>query len=176
LSAADTGIAHHKFLQHVALAKTTDIPAEATRLLRENFLTPEEHAALDLPTLIAFWDSDLGAKIRTHASAVHRELPFTARFAPATIATIIGGPEDKTLAGEYIVVQGVADLIVLLEKEIWLVDFKTDAVRPKDLSARADLYRPQLQLYAAALESIYPPRRVTLRALYFLTAKKTVKI
>ncbi len=176
MSAADTGIAHHKFLQHVALAQTTDVTAEAARLVRENFLSPAEHAALDLPALAAFWDSDLGAKIRSHAAAVQRELPFTARFAPTAIAAIIGGSAPDTLADEFIVVQGVADLVVLLEKEIWLVDFKTDQVRPKDLPTKIELYRPQVQLYAAALENIYAPRRVTLRALHFLSAHKTVDL
>ena len=174
LSAAETGTAHHKFLQHFNLG-STDIAAEAARLLREQFLTKEEHAILDLPALITFWESDLGTRIRTHASTVQRELPFTARFSPAEIMAITGGLADKSLGDEFVVVQGVADLIVLLPKEIWLVDFKTDDVRPRDLAGKVATYRPQLQLYAAALEKIYS-RKVTLRALYFLTAHKIEKI
>ncbi len=174
LSAAETGTAHHKFLQHFDLANP-DIAAEADRLLREQFLTKEEHAILDLPALTAFWKSELGAKIRAHASVVQRELPFTARFSPAEITAITGGPADESLGEEFVVVQGVADLIVLLPEEIWLVDFKTDDVRARDLEARVATYRPQLQLYAAALEKIYSCK-VTLRALHFLTARQTREI
>jgi len=175
LSAAEAGTAHHKFLQHVNLARTTELAAEADRLAEEGFLSPEERAALDLPALAAFWNSALGEKIRTHAAAVQRELPFTARFSPEVIAGIIGGQAQDTLAEEFIVVQGVADLVVLLPQEIWLVDFKTDEVRTDELAGKVELYRPQLQLYAVALEQIYS-RRVTLRALHFLTARQTEEI
>jgi ATP-dependent helicase/nuclease subunit A len=172
LSAAEAGTAHHKFLQHVNLTQTTDLLAESDRLLRGGFLSPEERAALDLPALAAFWNSPLGEKIRTHATDVQRELPFTVRFSPQEIAEIIGGQTDATLADEFIVVQGVADLVVLLPKEIWLVDFKTDEVRANDLKEKVELYRPQLQLYSRALEQIYS-RPVTLCALHFLTARRT---
>ncbi|MBW8864986.1 MAG: hypothetical protein JF609_08700 [Verrucomicrobia bacterium] len=55
LSAAETGAAHHKFLQHVGLDKTSDLAAEAARLMRENYLSADEHAALDLEALAEFW-------------------------------------------------------------------------------------------------------------------------
>jgi ATP-dependent exoDNAse (exonuclease V) beta subunit len=80
------------------------------------------------------------------------------------------------LAGEFVVVQGVADLVVLLPKEIWLVDFKTDEVRPGELAAKARLYEPQLKLYAHALSRIYDERRVTECWLHFLAPQKPVRI
>jgi ATP-dependent helicase/nuclease subunit A len=79
------------------------------------------------------------------------------------------------LAGEFVVVQGVADLVVLLPKEIWLVDFKTDEVKPGELAAKTRLYEPQLKLYAQALSRIYE-RPVTECWLQFLAAQKTVQI
>ena len=36
--------------------------------------------------------------------------------------------------------QGVADLVVLLPEEIWLVDFKTDEVRADDLPEKIKIY------------------------------------
>src|SRR6202012_308082 len=167
--------AHHKFIQHVDLAKTADLAAEAERLLHEGFLSAEERAALDLPALAAFWNSDLGTKLRAHAPALRRELPFTARFTADEVAALICKSAAGSLAHEFFVVQGVADLVVLLPKEIWLVDFKTDNVRPSDLSAKIEVYRPQVLLYAAALEKIYS-RKVTLRALHFLSARQTKEV
>ena len=76
---------------------------------------------------------------------------------------------------EFVVVQGVADLAVILPAEIWLVDFKTDAVGKKDLPEKVNVYRPQLQLYAAALEKVFN-RKVTLRALHFLALPQTVEV
>jgi hypothetical protein len=37
--------------------------------------------------------------------------------------------QEPGLEAEFVVVQGVADLVVLLPEEIWLVDFKTDEIR-----------------------------------------------
>jgi ATP-dependent helicase/nuclease subunit A len=175
LSAAASGTAHHKFLQHVALEKTDDLAAEAERLVRENYLSADERAVLDLSALAAFWDSDLGKKIRNHAADVRRELPFTARFSPAEIAEITGGKTDTTLADEFVVVQGVADLVVLLPQEIWLVDFKTDEAGKNDLPEKIKTYAPQLKLYAAALEKIFA-HKITLRALHFFAVRRTEKI
>jgi ATP-dependent helicase/nuclease subunit A len=175
LSAADFGMAHHKFLQHVALEKTSNLAAEAERLVRENYLSVDECAVLDLEALAAFWDSELGKKIRSQVVDVRRELPFTARFSPAEIAEITGGKTDATLADEFVVVQGVADLVVLRLDEIWLVDFKTDAAHTDELAGKIKAYTPQLRLYAAALEKIFA-RKVTVRALHFLAARRTERV
>ena len=172
LSAAEAGTAHHKFLQHFALAKAEDLAAEAARLVNENYLAANEASVLDLAGLAAFWDSALGRKIRAGAALVRRELSFTARFSPAELEHITGRKTAAGLENEFIVVQGAADLVVLRPDEIWLVDFKTDAVRADDLAAKIKTYTPQLQLYAAALEKIFA-RKVTLRALHFLALRQT---
>ena len=131
--------------------------------------------ARNLDSLAAFWSSPLGKKVIAHAAEVRRELPFTARFSPAELAGIIREKTDDGLDGEFIVVQGVADLVVLLPEEIWLVDFKTDAVTETELSEKIETYTPQLQLYALALEKIFA-RQVTVRALHFLSARRTVEL
>jgi ATP-dependent helicase/nuclease subunit A len=175
LSASEIGAAHHKFLQHVRLDQTGALAAEADRLAHENYLTADERAVLDLAALGAFWTSDLGQKICANAAAVRRELPFTARFSPAELAAITGRAADAALTDEFIVVQGVADLIVLLPKEIWLVDFKTDEFGEAELPTKIKTYTPQLQLYAAALEKIFT-RKITLKALHFLTLRRTEEV
>jgi len=172
LSAAEIGAAHHRFLQHVALEKTGELIAEADRLVRENYLSAEERAALDLSAIAAFWNSPLGREVCTHAGQVRRELPFTARFSPPELSEITGKPAAAGLEKEFIVVQGVADLLVLLPAEIWLVDFKTDAVDEAGLPEKLRTYTPQLKLYSAALEKIFG-RKVTLRALHFLALQQT---
>ena len=175
LSAAEIGAAHHKFLQHVALDKTSSLAAEAERLARENLLSADERAVLDLDALAAFWNSDLGKEIRMNAAKVRRELPFTARFSPAELAEIISAKPDAGLENEFIVVQGIADLVALLPREIWLVDFKTDQVRADELPDKIKLYESQLKLYAHALSKIYS-RPVTNCRLHFLAARKTVDV
>ena len=178
LSAADAGTAHHKFLQLIALENANDVTAlksEANRLEQEKVLSADERAALALEDIAAFWNSGPGEKIRAQAASVRRELAFTARFSPAELSAITGAKSAPGLEDEFVVVQGVADLVVLLPEEIWLADFKTDEVRPAELPEKTRLYAPQLKLYAQALEKIYS-RPVTERWLHFLAAKKTVAL
>jgi ATP-dependent helicase/nuclease subunit A len=176
LNAAETGTAHHNFLQHVALENAGDVAAletEAGRLEREKVLSADERAALNLEDIAAFWSSEPGQKIRAQTANVRRELAFTARFSPAELAAITGVKSEPGLEDEFVVVQGVADLVVLLPEEIWLVDFKTDEITANELQEKKRLYAPQLKLYALALEKIYS-RPVTARWLHFLSARKTV--
>jgi len=172
LSAPEIGAAHHKFLQHVRLEELDALAAESERLVREKYLSADEGAALDLEALAAFWKDDLGKKIRANLNEVRRELPFTARFSPAELETITGRRAEAGLDAEFIVVQGVADLVVLLPKEIWIVDFKTDDVSQNDLPEKIKTYAPQLKLYAAALKKTFN-RKVTRRALHFLALGRT---
>lgn len=79
------------------------------------------------------------------------------------------------LSNEIIIVQGVADLVVLLPKEIWLLDFKTDEITARNLPEKIANYAPQLKLYARAFEKIYS-RPVTQSWLHFLSAHQTVTI
>ncbi|HXR49196.1 MAG TPA: UvrD-helicase domain-containing protein [Candidatus Limnocylindrales bacterium] len=179
LSAAATGTAHHTFLQHMSLEKADDPAAlkmEAKRLETVGVLTMDECAALDLEAVAAFWKSEPGRKIRTRKpDCLKRELPFTAKFSPAEVDAIIGAKTPPGLEDEFVVVQGVADLVALLPGEIWLVDFKTDEIKPEELAERRRLYEPQLKLYAKALSRIYS-RPVTNCWLHFLTARKTIII
>jgi ATP-dependent helicase/nuclease subunit A len=178
LNAADTGTAHHKFLQHVSLKNVSELAAlkaEAERLECDKVLSADERAVLDLKAVAGFWNSDAGQKIREQAADVKRELAFTAKFSPQELSEIIGIKSSPDLENEFIVVQGVADLVVLLPKEIWLVDFKTDEAVTDDLPGKIKTYTPQLELYASALAKIYS-RPVTNCWLHFLSAHKTVPV
>ena len=159
LSAADTGTAHHKFLQHVALENAADVAAleaEAGRLEREKVLSADERAALNLEDIAAFWRSEPGQKIRAQAANVRRELAFTARFSPAELAAITGAKSEPGLEAEFVVVQGVADLVVLLPKEIWLVDFKTDEVHSERVAGEGAALRAATEtLRAGAGEDLF---------------------
>jgi ATP-dependent helicase/nuclease subunit A len=176
LTAAAAGTAHHKFLQHISLSQAgglAALEAEAGRLEREKVLSADERAALDLNAVAAFWNSETGKRIRQQAPNVRRELAFTARFSPQELDELIrSSPGDIFTSKEFVVVQGVADLVVLLPQEIWLVDFKTDETSAGDLPAKIKTYALQLKLYARALERIYS-RPVTNCWLHFLPAQQT---
>ncbi len=123
---------------------------------------------LNYSALLAFWQSDLGRRILANRKCLHREIPFTARMSPADIKAA------GLAADEFIVVRGAVDLAVILEKEIWVVDFKTDAVSDDTLADVLRLYTPQVQLYGSALERIY--KRPALLYLHFLALNRTAQI
>ena len=175
LSATEVGLAHHTFLQWMSLehiGDVADLKREAARLVQENLLTSDEIAQLNFTAIAAFWQSDLGKRIRAESKHVRRELEFTARLTPQEVTGI------STLAPElfdedFVVIQGAADLVVLLPQEIWIVDFKTDQFPESQLEGKVKLYEPQLRLYATALSRIYG-RPVTGVYLHFLALRRTV--
>jgi ATP-dependent helicase/nuclease subunit A len=177
-SPTDFGNAHHTFLQFVSLDhvdSAAKLEAEAERLVRQKSLTPEEAALLDFNGLAAFWRSAVGERIRAQKDAVRRELRFTARLPGNDIAELVGETAAQELGNEFVIIQGVVDLAVLLQEEIWLVDFKTDAVKAHELQDKARIYESQLKLYARALSEIYQ-RPVSETWLYFLSIGESVKI
>ncbi len=178
LSARDIGSATHRFLQFVSVNRThgaQELRQEAARMQREGLLTEEETHLLDFDGLAAFWQSDVGRAVCRQSEFLHRELPFTARFSPDELAHLAGEPLEPGLTGEFVIVQGVADMAVVGPEEIWLVDFKTDALKAGQLSAKVEEYAPQVRLYARALSRIYN-RPVTRAWLYFLSCRRAAAV
>ena len=179
LSATDLGTAHHAFMEWVRLDKTGGLPeleAEAERMVETGVLSPEERAALDLRAIATFWASDLGRAVLANAPQVRRELPFTARFTAAELGSwLTGNPGANGDPADFIVVQGVVDLAVVRENEIWVVDYKTDRVGADGVAKKARAYAPQLMLYAEALARIYR-RPATQGWLYFLALDRAARL
>jgi ATP-dependent helicase/nuclease subunit A len=178
LTAAEIGSAHHSFLELVSLERTQsvdDLRAEAERLSRRKKLSPEEAACLDFEALATFWQSDVGRQLLGVSASIHRELAFTARFAPAELTSLGCVEFAPAGADDFVVVQGAVDLAAFLPGEIWLLDFKTDRFPADQLNEKIGIYRPQLALYAEAIAKINQ-RPVTRRWLHFLTRRHTAEL
>ncbi len=178
LSAAEVGVAHHRFLQRVSLehvSSPAELREQATQLHHAGWLNDAELQSLEFDALAHFWKSDLGARIVRQASSVRRELQFTARLTATDLAECGLAPAADLASGEFVVVQGMVDLAVVLPGEIWIVDFKTDAVDARESPERARLYEPQLKLYARALSRIYGVK-IAECCLYFLAQRATVPV
>jgi ATP-dependent helicase/nuclease subunit A len=181
-SSADVGTAYHRFLERVSfdqLGGAGELRAEAERMMNEGILSREEVDWLNFNSLFKFWRSDFGKQILANQNYVHRELAFTARFSPAELSRTAKTSDKpmpaKDWENEFVIVQGVADVAVILPKEIWLLDFKTDRVAADELAEKTKMYESQLNLYARALERIYG-RPVTERRLHFLALGITVPV
>lgn len=180
LSAAEIGTAHHLFLEFVNLARTQtelDLRNEATRLLASGHLSAAQVAELNFAGLSRFWSSELGERLRqAPPERINRELPFTIRLDQQTLRALGQLPFLPTgLSDEFMVVQGQIDIAVISPEQIWVVDFKTDAVDHASLPQKIDQYRPQLTIYATALEAIYR-RPVTERWLHFFGLDHSVRL
>lgn len=180
LSAAQVGIAHHTFQQHVDVARTAtglDLRNEAQGLLEAGILSEAQFKALNIADLEAFWQSEVGAALRKISpEAINREMEFTARLTALEMKQLPALRSQTSLAADdFIVVQGQVDLAVILPEEIWLLDFKTDAGDEAGLPDKVKQYAPQITIYACALEKIYQ-RPVTHCWLHFLRARKTVEL
>ncbi len=169
------GLATHAFLQHLALTGEFDaksLEVQAMALAQQGLLERDDLALIDFEAIAAFWNSEVGMEVRRRAAEVRRELPFTFKLRNEDVRALGTQSSDFAIpAGEFVVVQGVADLVVLGAEEIWLIDFKTDGVKPSDVAAKAETYRTQIALYARALGGIYG-RPVTRRGLYFLAVRR----
>jgi ATP-dependent helicase/nuclease subunit A len=140
-------------------------------------LSEAQHEALNFGDLAAFWQAEVGVALRkVSAASINREMEFTARLTARDLKQLPTlGPGGALAADDFIVVQGQVDLAVLLPEEIWLLDFKTDAVEESGLAGKVKEYAPQLEVYASALEKIYG-RPVTCCWLHFLRVRKTVEL
>ncbi len=158
LSAAEKGTALHAFLQHADLAAAARDPeAEAERQRRMQLLAPELAGQLDFAALRRFFASDVFARAQA-AAEVLREYDFITALPAAAAAA------DKTAdyAGAEVLVQGVADLVLVGPDAAEIVDYKTDRGKTPAQLLRA--YRGQLMLYARAIQKRLglPVRRCTL--------------
>jgi ATP-dependent helicase/nuclease subunit A len=179
LTAAERGTAHHRFLQFARPERSLSqagVRAEAERLEALGALTAAEVAALDFVALARFWQSPLGTRVLAQSGFVQRELEFTVRLSPADLRALpLTVPAGPWAEDEFVVVQGVVDLAVISPTEIWIVDFKTDALAGAGLAAKTSAYAPQLALYALALGRIYR-RPVTESWLHFLALDRNVRV
>jgi len=179
LSGADVGKAHHTFLQFVDLTQASSLAGvreEVERLTELAVLSAEEAAALNVESLAEFWASKIGQGICAQSDLVQREMPFTARFSASDLIRCgVAGVSPSLPGEEFVIVQGTIDLAVIQPKEIWLLDFKSDRVKPEEMPQKLAVYEPQLKLYALALERIYQ-RPVKYRWLHWLHLGQTVEV
>lgn len=157
VSAVEAGVLHHRFLEHVDPARAADaagVAAEVARLASEGRFTEAEAAALDVPALARFMASELGARLRAAGAALQREFPFTLRLDASDLRALGLASASDLPDGEFVVAQGVVDVVVPDGDGVWILDYKTDRVAPGAEKAKAEGYRPQLRVYALAVERI----------------------
>lgn len=189
--AVERGLAYHLACELTDLDQLQSreaLVAQISAMKESGWIDESQFQLLDVDLLWAWWDSELGRRVRNCAGRVQREMPFTLRLEArdrerlAALAnggesfeSVVAGGSDRVTESDFQVVQGVVDLAVIGDEAIWIVDYKTDQVDPSEVESKAEHYRFQLQLYAHALSGIYR-RPVTEGWLFFIHARRSVRV
>jgi ATP-dependent helicase/nuclease subunit A len=154
---AERGIATHLVLQHVNLLEKLDyvgVSAQVDRMMDRGLLTETQREWVNLESVAEFFASELGRRLLAQPlDRVWRETPFVLGLSPSLVGLPDSAGYDET---ERIRVQGVLDCLIEEDDGFVLIDYKTDRIPPEALRARTTYYRPQIRLYARAVEAIYP--------------------
>ena len=185
LTAAEMGTALHAFLEHadfaaLAAAKQagtleTAIPAERDRQVEAKLTAPEIAEKLDAGRIRRFVESEAFARICA-ADEVLRELDFITALPAAEVLTAQGtAPADSAaVAQAKVLVQGIADLVLVFPDHLELLDYKTDRRKSEDDFLAA--YRVQLDLYALAISKRFAPKPVTYKGIYSLELGRLIEV
>ena len=185
LTAAEMGTALHAFLEHadfaaLAAAKaagTLDeaISAERRRQTETRLVAPEIAEKLNVSRIRRFAESEAFARICA-ADAVLRELAFITALPASTVLTAQGtsAQDAASVQDEQVLVQGIADLVLVYPDHLELLDYKTD--RRKTEADFLHAYRAQLNLYALAIDKRFAPKKVTYKGIYSLELGKLIEV
>lgn len=135
-------------LLHRLLQLLPDIPVDRRADTARAWLARN---APDMPPETAMEEAQALLAVIGHPS-------FAPLFAPGTLAEV--PVTGLTPAGR--LVSGQIDRLAVrhADREVWIVDYKTNRAPPVDASAIPPLYRRQMEAYAAIVARIYPGYRV----------------
>jgi ATP-dependent helicase/nuclease subunit A len=144
--AARRGVLIHRLLERLP-----ELPPEAR----------EAKGATWLARNAADFTSDEQEEMLARALAVIAEPAWAALFSPAALAEV---PLAATVGGQ--VIAGTADRLLVEDTRVLVADFKTARRPPATLEEMPRATLRQMAAYAAALERIYPGRRIEAAVLY----------
>lgn len=172
LTPSEIGTAHHLFLQFCDfdLCETAEgRQSELDRMRERHILSAEQADAISLKAIGRFFDSDLFRSMK-QSNDLRREFKFSVLVPAADYFE-----EANDMPDEEVLLQGVVDCMFETADGIAVVDFKTDRVRKGAERQRAERYRPQLEAYSRAVQTVFG-KPVCKCCLYFLQTGSTVEI
>lgn len=165
----DYGSAIHAVLQYLSFencANINGVHAELDRLVSRKLITLDQASVVDCDQIVNLATSNLGQKICTSQNVL-REFKFS--------ILDDAGAYAPDLAGEQILLQGVVDSAIIEPDGITVIDFKTDHVTHQNLLQLVEQYKPQVQVYAKALQKIYCTN-IKAAYLYFFQINEFIEV
>ena len=145
MTGAERGTAIHAFMQSVPFdGPAPDLDAEVRRQTDLQLLDPALADKLDLDAVRPFFASAVWRRIRL-AKRILREEPFITALPAAEVTPAAG---QGSAAAAEVLVQGIADLVLVFDEHAEILDYKTD--RSRDAQYYIDEYAAQLRLYRRA--------------------------
>lgn len=145
MTGAERGTAIHAFMQSVPFdGPAPDLTAEVRRQTELQLLDPALADKLDLDAVRPFFESAVWRRIRL-AKQILREEPFITALPAAEVTPAAG---QGSAAEAEVLVQGIADLVLVFDEHAEILDYKTD--RSRDAQFYVDEYAAQLRLYRRA--------------------------
>jgi len=148
LTGAEAGTATHIVMQFIDFSRVGspgEIESEVARIAGLGQLTERQAKAVDRASILRFFASDVGRRIKS-ADSVRRELRFSLLC-----------PAEKFFAvpeGENVLLQGVVDCLIEENGALSVIDYKTDHVTLDTLAEASARYANQLRAYAYAMSRI----------------------
>jgi ATP-dependent helicase/nuclease subunit A len=158
------GTASHLVISQIDLYET--VTKQAVERVKEKLaaggkITASITAHINPEAIACFFDSKPGMLALDKKNTILREWPFT--FA------------ERQMNDDFIIVQGIIDMLIQTPDGLIIVDFKTDKVTEKQVNQRAELYRGQLEMYSRAAQSIMKAKTLS-RWLYFLQPQIAIEV
>ena len=162
------GSAYHRFLELLDFSKEHNIDSlyeEMDRFLTQRKMTEEMITSIRVHDILHFLSTPVGVRLKKAACSgtLREEQPF--------VLAIDSNRIYPDIKDEKILIQGIIDVWFEEEKEIVLLDYKTDQV--KSAKELLKLYRSQLDYYAEALEQL-TDMKVKERLIYSFALKETI--
>ncbi|MFT8413495.1 MAG: helicase-exonuclease AddAB subunit AddA [Oenococcus oeni] len=166
VSSTDKGTATHLILEKIDWKKEID-KDYLQQLIKENIPDQKIRQSIELERIIWFTNSEFGTEIKKSTSTLKREQTF-AMLIPAKQIY------QQVETSDPVLVHGIIDGYFISDGLITLFDYKTDRFGKDYVSKLKERYSGQLNLYAAALSSIYPNLKVERKVVVGLQGKRLI--
>lgn len=145
LTPSQKGTILHSFMQYADIEKASiNLTKELQRLVDDEYMTEAQIEALDKGAIDMFLKSPLFSEMQS-ADRLLREY----KFLHIIKASEVYDDLDPQYGDEEILLQGIADCVIIKDNKITIVDYKTDVVSNADILV--ERYRNQLYIYRDAL-------------------------
>lgn len=175
--ARERGTALHLVMETLAIAPESPPTVGGIRqhtqdLAAQGRIRAAAVAEADIEAIFRFFHGPTGSQCFTAGTQTWREWPFTLALPQSEEEP---STEIAALDTDFVIVQGIIDLLIEGPDGILVVDYKTDTLSPDQLDERVASYRGQLDLYARAVEDILQ-KPVLGKVLYFTSLNREVRV